>query len=82
MCNKPDLLIAFMECGGIIDYRVVPFSDDPNDDVKLEIACRQVNENLVSNENSYFRQQDKVQTNSDKHISEVLRSTKGAFFQG
>ncbi|KAG0430461.1 hypothetical protein HPB47_022663, partial [Ixodes persulcatus] len=44
MCNKPDLLIAFMECGGIIDYRVVPFSDDPNDDVKLEIACRGVKE--------------------------------------
>ncbi|CAN7991715.1 unnamed protein product [Ixodes hexagonus] len=39
MCNKQDLLVAFMECGGIIDYRVVPFTDDPNDDVKLNTAC-------------------------------------------
>lgn len=40
MCSKSELLAAFNECGGVIEYRVVPFADDPYDKVKLSVACR------------------------------------------
>ncbi|XP_075530619.1 uncharacterized protein LOC142563836 isoform X2 [Dermacentor variabilis] len=44
MCSKTELVAAFSECGGVIDYRVIPFADDPYDKVKLGIACSGVRE--------------------------------------
>ncbi|XP_077502805.1 uncharacterized protein LOC144113546 isoform X2 [Amblyomma americanum] len=44
MCSKTELVAAFSECGGIIEYRVVPFVDDPYDQVRLGVACSGVRE--------------------------------------
>ncbi|KAL3207176.1 hypothetical protein MRX96_010488 [Rhipicephalus microplus] len=44
MCSKTELVSAFSQCGGIIEYRVAPFTDDPHDKVKLGVACTGVRE--------------------------------------
>lgn len=76
MCSKTDLLAAFMECGGIIDYRVIPFTDDPKDRVKLAAACRRV----LHIESYHVRMVRQIESLTRHIFTAALGSTRSAYF--